>query len=90
MKHYEYEPTGVCSRKIAFDLDGKTIRNARFTGGCDGNLQAVCRFVEGMEAEKAVGILSGISCRGSGTSCGDRFALALRDALDGKLPAVGG
>lgn len=85
MKHYEYEPTGVCSRKMEFDLDGTVIHNARFAGGCNGNLKAVGRFVEGMEAEKAIGILAGIGCRDSSTSCGDRFATALRMALDGTL-----
>lgn len=68
----------VCCSQIDFDLvDGK-IRNLVYERGCNGNLQAVGRLLEGMEAEKAAGILDGVNCHGRGTSCTDQLSRILR------------
>ncbi|HBC95192.1 MAG TPA: TIGR03905 family protein [Clostridium sp.] len=75
---YTYTPKGVCSSKITFDIVGNKISNVNFTGGCDGNLQAVSRLVNGMDVKEAVKKLQGISCSGKGTSCPDQFATALK------------
>ena len=48
MKHVEYQPSGVCSRVISFDLtDDLKITNLVFTGGCSGNLKAISKLLEG-------------------------------------------
>ena len=39
---------------ISFDLDGDTVHNVSFKGGCNGNLQAISRVVEGMTVEQMV------------------------------------
>jgi len=71
----------VCSRLIDFDLvDGK-IRNLKYLGGCNGNLQALGALLEGAEPEFALERLSGINCSGRGTSCSDQFARVLKDVL---------
>ena len=58
--HYEYIPQGVCSKKIEFDIvDGK-LSNVKYTGGCDGNLKAVSKLVEGMEVEEVIKRCKGI------------------------------
>ena len=80
---YQYRPRGVCSQAISFDLEDGVVKNVRFTGGCSGNTQGVARLVEGMPAEEAVKRLSGIRCGFKSTSCPDRFAAALEDAMKG-------
>jgi uncharacterized protein (TIGR03905 family) len=72
----------VCSNKIDFDIvDGK-IHNLKYTDGCDGNLQAIGRLLEGMEAGKAMNILSGVNCHGRGTSCSDQLSRILKTVLN--------
>ena len=79
VRHITAVPSAlVCSAQIDFDLvDGK-VHNLRYIKGCDGNLQAIGRLLEGMEADKAAGILSGVNCHGRGTSCSDQLARILR------------
>ena len=76
-----YNTKGTCSRQILVDLDGDTIKNVTFIGGCHGNTQGVSRLVQGMKAQKARDLLEGIDCSGRGTSCPDQLAKALRQAL---------
>lgn len=71
MEHFDYKPRGVCPMKISFDLDGDKVHNVSFLGGCNGNLQAISRVVEGMTVEQIEGYFKGISCAGRGTSCSD-------------------
>ena len=82
MKEYTYSPTGVCSVKIDFSLDDdKNIHDLRFTGGCNGNLKAIGRLLEGRSAAEAADILRGNDCKGRGTSCADQLSKALDKAL---------
>ena len=78
--HITAKVNKVCSSKVDFDLiDGK-VYNVVFTGGCNGNLKAIGRLVEGMEREKLVSILKGNTCGTSSTSCADQLALAVERA----------
>ena len=43
---YIYKTKGTCSTEIELDLDGNIVRNVKFTGGCNGNLQAIPKLVE--------------------------------------------
>lgn len=80
--HYEFEMYGTCSKRVSFDIDETgCLHEVKFLGGCDGNLKAVGRLTEGMEAKKAVEVLEGNLCRSKGTSCADQFANAVRKAL---------
>ncbi len=78
---YEYVTKGVCSKKIHFELDeeGK-IHNVSFEGGCNGNLKAISKLVEGMDKEKVIEILEGNTCGFRNTSCADQFTKALKEA----------
>jgi len=38
---YSYEPKGVCSKKITFEVVDNKIRSVVFTGGCAGNLLGI-------------------------------------------------
>ncbi|MCR5702362.1 MAG: TIGR03905 family TSCPD domain-containing protein [Lachnospiraceae bacterium] len=78
MKHYTYQPKGVCSIQIDYDIDeeGK-IHDLKFVGGCNGNLKAIGRLLEGVDAKNAADILRGNDCKGRGTSCADQLAKSL-------------
>ncbi len=79
---YTYKPKRVCSAVIKFDLDNGIISNVSFTGGCDGNLKAISKLVNGMDATRVIEILRGNDCRGRGTSCADQLAQAIELALN--------
>ena len=80
--HFTMKVNNVCSSKVDFDLiDGK-VHNVVFTGGCNGNLKAIGKLVEGMEQEKLVQILKGNTCGSSRTSCADQLALAVERAAE--------
>ena len=79
---YTYSTKKTCSTKITFDLDGNTVRNVKFTGGCHGNLQAISALVEGLTVEEVEERVRGIRCGFKDTSCADQLAIALRAALD--------
>ena len=81
---YEYKTRGTCSTKINFDIvDGK-LTNVAFTNGCNGNLKAISKLVEGMDAEKVADLLEGNTCGMRNTSCADQLSRAVRAALDEK------
>ena len=77
----DYQPHGVCSRRIQVDVEGGVIQDVAFTGGCNGNLKGISSLVKGMKVEGAIQRLSGICCGTKGTSCPDQLSLALRQAL---------
>ena len=79
---YEYTPKGVCSKKIEFEVDeNNKIHNVSFTAGCNGNLKAISKLVEGKNASEVMKILEGNICGGRGTSCADQFAKAIKERL---------
>ena len=81
MKH-TYIPSGVCARMIAFELDGNVIHNVSFLGGCNGNLKAVSKLVEGRTVEEVEALLRGNTCGPKPTSCADQLCIGIRKALD--------
>lgn len=87
MQHFDYKPHGVCPMRISFDLDGDTVHNVSFTGGCNGNLQAIPKLVEGLTVEQVEEKIGGISCNGRPTSCGDQLAKACREAYEASKQA---
>ena len=78
MKTVNYVPKGVCSRQIQFRIDGDVVRDVKYTGGCNGNLQGIGKLVEGMNIDDVIQKLDGINCNGRGTSCPDQLAQALK------------
>lgn len=82
MFHYDFRPRGVCSQAIHIDLsdDGKTIEQVSFDGGCNGNLKAISRLVEGHPVEEISKILAGNTCGPRPTSCADQLSHALVQA----------
>ena len=61
--HIDYKTRGVCSSWIHFDLDDQQcITNVSFDGGCNGNLKAISKLVEGQPASRIAEILEGNTC----------------------------
>ena len=77
MEHVTFTPAGVCAIQIDFDIEDGKLHNVKFTGGCNGNLKAIGRLVEGRDAKEVAGILKGNTCGMKGTSCADQFAKAI-------------
>ena len=81
MKEVTYKTSGVCARAIRFTRnDDGTITNVSFDGGCDGNLKAISKLVDGMKAEEIAAKLKGNICGFKRTSCADQLALAVMTA----------
>ena len=78
---HEYFPVGVCSMKITVEVDGDTIKNVKFLGGCPGNTQGVATLCVGRNVAEVISILEGIKCGPRPTSCPDQLAKALKQAL---------
>ena len=72
----------VCSQLISFDLDGDVVSNIAFMGGCNGNLKAISKLVDGWTVEKIEQYLLGNQCGRRGTSCADQLAKAVRKAYE--------
>ncbi len=81
--HYRYKTTGVCSVFIDFDINNDVITNVSFTGGCNGNLKAISKLVDGFTVEQIEEKLKGNTCGFKGTSCADQLAIAVRKAKEG-------
>jgi len=79
---YVYQTKGTCSRRIDVELEGNIIKSVKFYGGCDGNLKAIPKLVEGLTVDEVEEKLGGISCNGKPTSCGDQLAKACRAAYE--------
>ncbi|MCR4609808.1 MAG: TIGR03905 family TSCPD domain-containing protein [Eubacterium sp.] len=79
--HNTFSPQGVCSVQIDFDIEDGKLYNVHFTGGCNGNLKAIGRLVEGKDAKEVADILRGNQCGMRGTSCADQFSKAIDEAI---------
>ena len=84
MQEYTYRPQGTCSTEIFFTIDDGKLHNVRFTNGCNGNLKAIGRLVEGADARQVMETLRGNLCGNRGTSCADQFSKAIEQALAGE------
>ena len=77
---YSYRTKGVCAMEISFDLDGDVVHNIEFVGGCNGNLKAISKLVDGMTVDEIESKLRGNTCGRRPTSCADQLAIAVRQA----------
>lgn len=77
MSKFTYQPQGVCSVQIDFEIEDGIVKNVQFTRGCNGNTQGISALVEGMKVDDVIKRLKGTNCNGRGTSCPDQLARAL-------------
>ncbi len=81
MTTHTYTPQDVCPSEIHFEIHNGILTRVHFEGGCDGNLQALSKLIEGMKVEDVLVKLKGIDCEGRGTSCADQLSKALEKAI---------
>ena len=81
-KKFTFYPEGVCSMMIEIELDGDTIKDVVFTGGCNGNLSGISKLIKGMKAGDVIEKLEGTRFGFKDTSCPDQLSKALRLALN--------
>lgn len=79
---YQFRTQGTCSQQISFDIEGNVITNIQFFGGCNGNLKAISKLVDGMTVDEIEEKLKGNTCGFRNTSCADQLATAVRKALN--------
>ena len=78
---YSYPTRYICPSQISFELDGQTVKSISFKGGCNGNLKAIAKLLDGQSVDYIEEMLLGNTC-GLNTSCADQLARAVRDAYD--------
>ena len=79
---YRYKTEMTCSSEITFDLDGNVVTNIAFTGGCNGNLKAISKILDGWTVDQIVEKLEGNTCGRRPTSCADQLARAVKAAYE--------
>jgi uncharacterized protein (TIGR03905 family) len=79
---YSYRTNGVCSVQINFNLNDDVVTDVEFIGGCNGNLKAISKLVNGMTVDQIEGYLKGNTCGYKPTSCADQLAIAVRQAYN--------
>ncbi len=83
--HYDYKTKNTCSQVISFDINGNIITNISFIGGCNGNLKAIAKLVDGWTVDEIESKLSGNTCGMRPTSCADQLAKAVREAYNASI-----
>ena len=73
----KFQPQGVCSKQIVFDVEDGIVNNVKFIGGCSGNTQGVGALAKEMQVNEVIERLQGIRCGARPTSCPDQLAKAL-------------
>lgn len=76
---YIYNPEGVCSNKLVFEIENDIVKKLKIVGGCPGNTIGVSRLVEGKTIDEIIQLLKDIPCGMRGTSCPDQVAKALEE-----------
>ena len=76
---YIYNPQGVCSMQMIFEIDGDIVKDLKIVGGCPGNTVGVSVLVKGKKVDEIIELLKGIPCGFKGTSCPDQVAKALQE-----------
>ena len=75
----DFTTQGTCSKRIEAEVENGIVKEVRFTGGCNGNLQGTSSLVKGMKVDDVIARLEGIRCGGKPTSCPDQLCKALRE-----------
>lgn len=79
---YTYDTEMVCAQQISFHIEGNVISDIKFFGGCNGNLKAISKLLDGWTVEQIEEKLSGNLCGRRPTSCADQLAKAVRAAYN--------
>lgn len=75
---FSYKTKFTCASEIQFEINNNIITNIKFIGGCNGNLKAIAKLVDGWTVEQIEEKLKGNTCGMRPTSCADQLSLAVR------------
>ena len=79
---YTYNTVMTCSSQILFHIEDDVVTDIQFIGGCNGNLKAIAKLVDGWTVDKIEEYLLGNLCGRRPTSCADQLAKAVRKAYE--------
>ena len=79
---YTYRTKMVCAQEIRFHIEDDVITDIVFLGGCNGNLKAIAKLVDGWTVSQIEEKLRGNLCGMKPTSCADQLAKAVRKAYE--------
>ncbi len=79
---YVYHTEMVCAQEIHFHLEDDVVTQIVFIGGCNGNLKAISKLVDGWTVSQIEEKLLGNTCGRRPTSCADQLAKAVRQAYE--------
>ena len=74
----EYKTENTCAQFISFNMEGNVVTDIEFYGGCNGNLKALAKLLDGSTVEAIEEKLLGNTCGRRPTSCADQLAKAVR------------
>ena len=75
--NHTYYTQGTCSKRIDFDIEEGRLKNVKFHGGCNGNLQGIANLID-----EVIARLDGIQCGLKSTSCCDQLCRAIKETQD--------
>ncbi len=79
MKSVEFNPVGVCSKKMVVECDNnEIITKVQIIGGCPGNTLGVSKLCLGRSVDEVISLLEGVRCGMRSTSCPDQLAKAFK------------
>ncbi|MGN0214446.1 MAG: TIGR03905 family TSCPD domain-containing protein [Muribaculaceae bacterium] len=73
---------GTCCQAFEIETDGGVVKDVKFYGGCNGNLQGICSLIKDMPITDVIARLKGIRCGAKPTSCPDQLATALQQIIE--------
>ena len=73
---------GAMPQKVNVACSGNIVKNVEFTRGCNGNLKAISKLVDGMTVDQIYNTLHGNTCGFKDTSCADQLAQAVRQCYE--------
>lgn len=84
MEKFEFNPKGVCSSKMIFEIENDIIKDLKIIGGCPGNLLGISKLVKDENINDVINKLEGIRCGFKSTSCPDQISMALKEFISTK------
>ncbi|MDR0832268.1 MAG: TIGR03905 family TSCPD domain-containing protein [Bacillales bacterium] len=78
---YKKELSGVCAKTVKFKIENERVYDVSFEGGCNGNLKAISKLINGLKASEIIEKLEGNTCGFRNTSCADQLSKALKSVL---------
>ncbi len=79
MKSVEFNPVGVCSKKMIVECDdNEIITKVQIIGGCPGNTLGISKLCLGKSVDEVILLLEGVRCGMRSTSCPDQLSKALK------------